>query len=62
MDRYLQTYNRLPCKKEFVGMIQVAMFVESLLPKTKEEIERSLKSHYKYNSQHTLSRKFDQII
>jgi hypothetical protein len=50
MDRYLQTYNRLTCRKEFVRMIQVAMFVESLLPKTKEEVERSLKTHYKDNN------------
>ncbi|OBZ81189.1 Retrovirus-related Pol polyprotein from transposon opus, partial [Choanephora cucurbitarum] len=48
IDRYLEAYNRLPTKVEY-GQIQCAKFIESLMRRNKEEVERSLKSKYDSN-------------
>ncbi|KAI8352185.1 hypothetical protein BD560DRAFT_438734 [Blakeslea trispora] len=45
IDRYLEAFNRLPIKYNY-GVIQTASFIESLLPVTKEEVEKSLKANY----------------
>ena len=55
MDRYLELFQRLPIKNSDSNMIDVVTFINKLLPRTKQEVEKVLKKENS-NDDYAISR------
>lgn len=51
VDRYLESYRRLPTNKQPSDSIEAMKFIKSLLPKAREEVTNSLKKNKKHDDE-----------
>ncbi|KAG2191693.1 hypothetical protein INT47_006691 [Mucor saturninus] len=62
VDRYLDTYRRLPITKNASDAIEAMKFIKSLLPKAREEVTNSLKKNKKTDVESYLPDNLEQLF